>query len=59
MSTTSDILFYIMVGLMPSMIALGLLLRQNPFDQNLIVFHESDDHTTVDSLADRSQGTDA
>jgi hypothetical protein len=31
----SDIVFYVMVALIPSMLVLGLLLRRNPFDQKL------------------------
>jgi hypothetical protein len=33
----SDILFYIMVALLPSLLVLGLLLRRNPFDQKTIL----------------------
>jgi hypothetical protein len=38
----SDILFYVMVALIPSMLVLGLLLRRNPFDQNQDLSHGDD-----------------
>jgi hypothetical protein len=55
MSMIYDILFYVMVVLIPSMLVLGLLLRRNPFDQTSVLFHESDDLTTVDSLHRRDE----
>ena len=45
-----DILGYVLIALIPSMLVLGLLLRRNPFDQKPILFRESDDLMTVDSL---------
>jgi hypothetical protein len=50
MSMIYDILRYVMIALIPSMLVLGLLLRRNPFDQKkAILFRGSDDLMTVDS----------
>jgi hypothetical protein len=42
MSMICDILGYVMIALIPSMLVLGLLLRRNPFDQKPILFRGSE-----------------
>jgi len=49
MSMIYDILGYVLIALIPSMLVLGLLLRRNPFDQKPILFRGSDDLMTIDS----------
>jgi hypothetical protein len=55
MSMIEDIFFYVMVGLMPSMVVLGLLLRRNPFEQKPIA-QENDELATMGDEP-RSSGT--
>jgi len=55
MSMIYDILGYVLIALIPSMLVLGLLLRRNPFDQKPILFRGSDDLMTVDSSQRHSE----